>query len=337
MVEFPGIPKPCCKQLIHVYLALFYDKRVKPAINIQLAIDHNQPLPSGKVQWDDIIMQQQITKEKWLAKTIEIQQIIKERQMMDYENVVKVWEGRNMDLKSLEKQQVACDNLNPWLEKVLLMMQECTGKSLMIIVSGPELKSQGDMVVTCMHQGVMPGSHPIDFNTFATSLFTDTVIPKTLNPNMPSAQNEREEKYGLLSNTAPPMDVADTKNDVNLDEDDEVSHVNIEDVHPDGPLKTPDISSTIGLNEDLREDTLADDATVNQNQQEDSIPDDAMGLNPSQLEGVPIDNSITSSQNPAICSNQTLQEDIPADGAVNSRGHKSEHDIRAKSGLQPMN
>ncbi|KAF9505009.1 hypothetical protein BS47DRAFT_1368397 [Hydnum rufescens UP504] len=140
MVEFPGILKLCRKQLIHVYLALFYDERVKPAVDIQLAIDHNQPLPSRKVQWDDIIMQQQITKEKWLAKTIEIQQIVKERQMTDYENMVKVWEAGTQTKVAGETQV------------------------------GPELKSQGDMVVTCMHQGVMPGSHPIDFNTFATSL-----------------------------------------------------------------------------------------------------------------------------------------------------------------------
>ncbi|KAF9512238.1 hypothetical protein BS47DRAFT_1394375 [Hydnum rufescens UP504] len=193
MVEFPGIPKLHRKQLVHVYSALFYDEQVKPAIDIQLAIDYNQPLPSGK--------------------TIEIQQIIKERQTTDYENAVKVWEGRNTDLESLEKQQVACNNLNPWLEKVLLMIQEY---------------------------------------------------------------------------------VTDTENDVNPDEDDKVSHVNSndstnsEDVRPDSPLKTPDVSSTISLNEDPREDTLTDDATANQNQQEDSTPDDAMGLNPSQLEGVPL-------------------------------------------------
>lgn len=29
-----------------------------------------------------------------------------------------------------------------------------------------------------MHQGVTPGSHPIDFNTFAGPLFQDVVIPK---------------------------------------------------------------------------------------------------------------------------------------------------------------
>ncbi|KAF9515794.1 hypothetical protein BS47DRAFT_1360756 [Hydnum rufescens UP504] len=157
--------------------------------------------------------------------------------MTDYKNAVKVWEGRNMDLGSLEKQQVACDNLNPWLEKVLLMIQECTGKSSMIIVSGPELKSQGNMVVTCMHQGVMPGSHPIDFNTLASSLFTDMVIPKYI-------------EFLKI--------VHYTKNDVNPDEDDE--------------------------------DTLADDATVNQNHQ-------------NLRENAPVDS--------AICSNQTLQEDIP--------------------------
>jgi hypothetical protein len=29
-----------------------------------------------------------------------------------------------------------------------------------------------------MHQGVTPGSHPIDFNTFAGSLFQEQIIPK---------------------------------------------------------------------------------------------------------------------------------------------------------------
>jgi hypothetical protein len=75
-------------------------------MEIQLTLDHSQPLPPGKAQWDDIIMQQQITKEKWLTKMVEIQQIIKEKQMTDYKSAVKVWEGRNKDLQSQENQQV---------------------------------------------------------------------------------------------------------------------------------------------------------------------------------------------------------------------------------------
>jgi hypothetical protein len=75
-------------------------------VEIQLALDHSQLLPLRKAQWDDIVMQQRITKEKWLAEMVEIQWLIMEKQTTDYEKVIKVWEGRNKDLQSLEKQQV---------------------------------------------------------------------------------------------------------------------------------------------------------------------------------------------------------------------------------------
>jgi hypothetical protein len=75
-----------------------------------------------------------------------------------------------------------------------------------------------------MHQGVTPGSHPIDFNTFTTTLFQDTVLPKyieflkvvhrkhTYRAFYCSkliehlfyyrlARKTREEKYGLPPNT----------------------------------------------------------------------------------------------------------------------------------------
>ena len=88
-----------------------------------------------------------------------------------------------------------------------------------------------------MHQGVTPGSHPIDFNTFATSLFQETVIPKYIeflkcvhrkhtsgtfhySELIKSlfyydlARSEREEKYGLPPNTDMPTDTTSGENNV---------------------------------------------------------------------------------------------------------------------------
>lgn len=101
-----SVPKPRRKQLIHVYSSLFYEERVKSAVEIQLSIEHSQPLPPGKIRWDDIVTQQRITAEKWASETAEIQEIVKLKQVEDHERAMKAWQDVNDDIQSLEKQQL---------------------------------------------------------------------------------------------------------------------------------------------------------------------------------------------------------------------------------------
>jgi hypothetical protein len=100
------IPKPRRKQIEHVYSALYYEERVKAAVDVQIALEHSQPLPPGKARWDNIVIQQRITKETWESETVDIQEIVKKKQMLDYEMAVKEWEEVNEGLRSVEKQQM---------------------------------------------------------------------------------------------------------------------------------------------------------------------------------------------------------------------------------------
>ncbi|KAF9503418.1 hypothetical protein BS47DRAFT_1369546 [Hydnum rufescens UP504] len=183
-------PKPRHKQIEHVYSLLYYNSRVKDAVEAQHLIDNEEnPLSPQETRSQGIVTQQRLTKEHWLVELLEIQAIIVEKRKSDYKQVVTEWELRNKDIQEPYKQQLAFDNMMPYLETFLHTFQERTGLCMMIIVGGPTLNSHGNMVVTCMHQGVTPGPHPTNFNTFAGSLFQDQITPKFI--------EFLKKKYGL--------------------------------------------------------------------------------------------------------------------------------------------
>jgi hypothetical protein len=100
-------PKPRYKQIEHVYSALYYNERVKDAVEAQLLIDHaKNPLPLRKAKRQDIVTQQRLTKEHWLAESPEIQAIVKARRKSDYEAAVAEWEARNRELGDPQRQQM---------------------------------------------------------------------------------------------------------------------------------------------------------------------------------------------------------------------------------------
>jgi len=100
-------PKPHYKQIEHVYSSLYYNERVKDAVEAQLLLDHKEnPLPPRKAKRQDIVTQQRLTKEHWLAESPEIQAIVKARRKSDYEEAVAEWEVRNKDLHDPHKQQM---------------------------------------------------------------------------------------------------------------------------------------------------------------------------------------------------------------------------------------
>ncbi|KAF9513226.1 hypothetical protein BS47DRAFT_1362570 [Hydnum rufescens UP504] len=144
------------------------------------------------------LRKKQLTKEHWLAELPEIQAIIVEKWKSNYEQAVTEWESRNKDIQEPYKQQLAFDNMTPYLKTFLHTFQEHTGLCMMIIVGRPTLNSHGNMVVTCMHQGVTPGPHLTDFNSFAGSLFQDQITPKFIEfLKKVYSRALREEKYGL--------------------------------------------------------------------------------------------------------------------------------------------
>ncbi|KAF9504376.1 hypothetical protein BS47DRAFT_1368837 [Hydnum rufescens UP504] len=100
-------PKPRHKQIEHVYSLLYYNSQVKDAVEARHLIDNEEnPLSPQETRSRDIVTQQRLTKEHWLAESLEIQAIVAEKWKSDYKQVVTEWESRNKDIQEPYKQQL---------------------------------------------------------------------------------------------------------------------------------------------------------------------------------------------------------------------------------------
>jgi hypothetical protein len=111
----PSIPyklprlTPRHKQIEHVYSSLYWPFKLKNLVDSQTKIDKalaNASDGPGWKNWAPVVTQQRVTHECWEAESDEVKKIVEAKREALYQADLAIWNDRNEELQSPEKQQV---------------------------------------------------------------------------------------------------------------------------------------------------------------------------------------------------------------------------------------
>lgn len=98
----PAAPKPRAKQLVHFYSKMFWDVKIKHAVDIQWAAQQQlQLLSTCPKKFTKFEYSNKVTEEMFKAEPAEVQEMVKVRRNQDTQARIKFWEATELAKKKV--------------------------------------------------------------------------------------------------------------------------------------------------------------------------------------------------------------------------------------------